>query len=64
MAVVLGNLAVLGEQPAADVDSGMDFITLLQDVRRQFTVKIQREAGKRLTRYKLLALNMIVVNRV
>lgn len=42
MAAVLGNLAGLREQPAADVDSCMDFITLLQDVRHRFTVKIQR----------------------
>lgn len=42
MAVVLGNLAALREQPTADVDSCMDFITLLQDAWHQFTVKIQR----------------------
>jgi len=42
MVVVLGNLAGLREQPAAVVDSCMDFITLLQDTRHRFTVKIQK----------------------
>lgn len=42
VSVVLGNLADLRVQPAAGVDSCMDFITLLRDARHQFTVKIRR----------------------
>lgn len=40
--VVLRNMAGLREQPAGDVKSCIDFMTLLHDVKDWFTVKIQK----------------------